>query len=736
MATVNSDFITRGSAKIGHGSSGPFSLKTQGTTFNLVNDTATTLNIGGAATALALGAATGTASINNATVTLGNATAFNINGANPTIASSSTGTLTLFDTNLLTVDAFSAATAIRIGANSGTFTVDNATFTLTNASTVNVNGANPVIASSATGTLSLFNTNITTVNEFGAATTITIGNTTTAAQTITIGGSSTATGSTYNFGSGATINGATKTINIGTNGVAGSITNINIGSSAATANNSTMTVYAKTIIKGDLQVDGTTTTINSTVTSVDDPIFILGGDTAPAADDNLDRGIEFRWHNGSVAKLGFFGYDDSTGYFVFVPDATDTSSVISGTPGDIQATNFRGALVGNADTATTLANTRTLWGQNFNGSANVTGSLTSVGDITGSGAVNITSGAATQITLDSGTTGAVNVGTSANAKTVTIGNVTGATAVVVNAGSGGIALKTLTVAGVVTTSAAGVVSSEAQLAIARGGTNGTATPTAGAVAYGTGTAYAFSLAGTTGMALLSGGTGAPTWGTLGVTYGGTGVNGSAAANGSLLIGNGTGYTLATLTQGTGMTITNGAGSISLAVASVPNSMTLRFDGGTTEGTDQYVFNGSAAKTINFIAGTNVTLSKAAGAITVNANISTLDMTNAAVNSDTVTITANATPTTLDSFAVATYTAAEYLIQMKQGTKITTTKVLVQWDGTDVSLTEYAVIDAAAGAANATLTATHATGTITVSASSSDAATTNVVIKSAVTYIKA
>jgi hypothetical protein len=49
------------------------------------------------------------------------------------------------------------------------------------------------------------------------------------------------------------------------------------------------------------------------------------------------------------------------------------------------------------------------------------------------------------------------------------------------------------------------------LPIANGGTNATTTPTSGAVSYGTGTAYAFSLAGTTGEFLISGGTGAPTW---------------------------------------------------------------------------------------------------------------------------------------------------------------------------------------------------------------------------------
>jgi len=50
-----------------------------------------------------------------------------------------------------------------------------------------------------------------------------------------------------------------------------------------------------------------------------------------------------------------------------------------------------------------------------------------------------------------------------------------------------------------------------QVAIAQGGTNGTATPTAGAVAYGTGTAYAFTAAGTSGQVLTSNGSSAPTW---------------------------------------------------------------------------------------------------------------------------------------------------------------------------------------------------------------------------------
>tara|TARA_R110000868_G_scaffold2008_2_gene15825 strand:+ start:1819 stop:3447 length:1629 start_codon:yes stop_codon:yes gene_type:complete len=61
------------------------------------------------------------------------------------------------------------------------------------------------------------------------------------------------------------------------------------------------------------------------------------------------------------------------------------------------------------------------------------------------------------------------------------------------------------------TATTGAVTLAGTLAIANGGTNGTDTPTAGAVAYGTGTAYGFTAVGTPGQVLTSGGVGFPTW---------------------------------------------------------------------------------------------------------------------------------------------------------------------------------------------------------------------------------
>ena len=161
------------------------------------------------------------------------------------------------------------------------------------------------------------------------------------------------------------------------------------------------------IIKGDLQVDGTQTTVNSSSVTSNETIFRLGdvtssrtvtatvgtgasvitldsitgintGDTLTHAslpgagrttvhsyntgaktvsidgvttagiatatqivvthafDTNDDRGISFQYNVGlgtANTKEGFFGYDDSNSRWTYVPDATITNGVISGTKG-------------------------------------------------------------------------------------------------------------------------------------------------------------------------------------------------------------------------------------------------------------------------------------------------------------------------------------------------------------------------------------------------------------------
>ena len=96
---------------------------------------------------------------------------------------------------------------------------------------------------------------------------------------------------------------------------------------AGSGNTVTIGLPDNVTIAGNLTVSGTTTTVNSTTVSIADPVFEIGDDSS---DDNLDRGIKFKYNSGG-AKVGFFGFDDSTGKFVSLSSATDSSSTFSGT---------------------------------------------------------------------------------------------------------------------------------------------------------------------------------------------------------------------------------------------------------------------------------------------------------------------------------------------------------------------------------------------------------------------
>ena len=122
---------------------------------------------------------------------------------------------------------------------------------------------------------------------------------------------------------------------------------------------SEVTVGDNLTVTGNLTVSGTTTTVNSTTVSVADPIFELG---SSGSDDNLDRGLKLKY-NSSGAKFAFMGFDDSDGKFAFIPDATDTSSVFTGTQGTLKAnieTGDTGLTVGDSTPFSDSSGTLTL----------------------------------------------------------------------------------------------------------------------------------------------------------------------------------------------------------------------------------------------------------------------------------------------------------------------------------------------------------------------------------------
>lgn len=93
-------------------------------------------------------------------------------------------------------------------------------------------------------------------------------------------------------------------------------------------------------INGDLTVNGDTTTINSEVKVLEDPIILLGGTGEITSNDGKDRGVAGRYYKASTSPTGsfvFFGWDNSTNKFTYIPDATFTNEVAAGAIGELDA---------------------------------------------------------------------------------------------------------------------------------------------------------------------------------------------------------------------------------------------------------------------------------------------------------------------------------------------------------------------------------------------------------------
>lgn len=112
-----------------------------------------------------------------------------------------------------------------------------------------------------------------------------------------------------------------------------------------------ISVDGNAVITGNLTVQGTTTTVNSTAVAISDINLTLAKDAANATAAN-GAGLTVA---GAGATLTY-------------TSATDRWNLNK----DLVVANVYGALVGNADTATTLATARTINGVNFDGSANIT----------------------------------------------------------------------------------------------------------------------------------------------------------------------------------------------------------------------------------------------------------------------------------------------------------------------------------------------------------------------------
>ena len=146
---------------------------------------------------------------------------------------------------------------------------------------------------------------------------------------------------------------------------------------------------------------GTTTSVNSTTTTLTDPVIELAKDTSSA--DGLDRGVRFKYHNGSAVVDGFFGLDLQTQRFVFTKDEDFSGGENASSPWhDAQ---FGGAYLGNVQVGITGDNEIDTTSGNL--TIDSTGGTTTIDDIL------VVSGASTltgQVTLSDGTGLRVNQG--------------------------------------------------------------------------------------------------------------------------------------------------------------------------------------------------------------------------------------------------------------------------------------------------------------------------------------
>ena len=182
--------------------------------------------------------------------------------------------------------------------------------------------------------------------------------------------------------------------------VAGTLTvngNVTLGDSTA----DTVQTGGNLTVGGDLTVNGTTTSVNSTTTTLTDPVIELAKDTSAA--DGLDRGVRFKYHNGSSVVDGFFGLDIQTQRFVFTKDEDFSGGENASTPWhDAQ---FGGAYLGNVQVGITGDNEIDTTSGNL--TIDSSGGTTTIDDIL------VVSGASTltgQVTLSDGTGLRVNQG--------------------------------------------------------------------------------------------------------------------------------------------------------------------------------------------------------------------------------------------------------------------------------------------------------------------------------------
>ena len=98
-----------------------------------------------------------------------------------------------------------------------------------------------------------------------------------------------------------------------------------------------------------------------------------------------------------------------------------------------------------------------------------------------------------------------------------------------------------------------------------------------------------------------------------------------------------------------------------------------------------------------------------------------------IETGTATLTAN-TATTINTTALSAFTSIEYMVSLKQGSKVRTSKVVMQTDGTSVDMTEFAITETGGTMSGVVVSATTSGSDAVLQATVTDASSTNVDVK--------
>jgi hypothetical protein len=524
----------------------------------------------------------------------------------------------------------------------------------------------------------------------------------------------------FTGGTGVTTSVANNAVTISIGQAVGTSSDVSFASVTTTGNAS---VGGNLVVTGNLTVQGNTTTLNTETLAVEDNLVVLNSNVTGSP--TLDAGVEIERGTSDNAVLKWNETDDKWqigvgNTFANIATTADVAGVSIAVLDDIGDVAITGDPTGQF--------------LKYNGSAwineSVATSFTAAGD---TGNVTITSGSDT-LTIAGGV-GLTSAAAATDTITINLDNTA------VTSGSYGSASTVPTF----------TVDAQGRLTAA---SNETIAITASQVTdFTANTRAAISVSGdlaynsTTGVISFTNDAGDIESVSAGTGLSGGGTSGAVTlslANTAVTAGNyGAAGSVATFTvdaQGRLTAASNASISITASqVSDFTEATQDAVDGVIVAGTGVSKSYDDGANTVTLSIGQavgtadSVTFGNTTVTNTMSAGAITLDSGTGELNTSVTTLSVN-TLSTVDSFDKATYRTAKYLIQVTQGSKYTSSEVLLAHDGTDSYLSEYAVIELGGTRIPLTISTGISGNNVLLRATVTDAATTNATVKVARTLI--